>query len=150
MPVVPVDESDDSEVVDDKSIQDDTLLYRRVLNQPDPPVKQIIWDGNLNCWRPSSAAFDNHKDGSGMSVALGDALAKNGLSPESVLDGHEGFSLVCFEASVPRAKQQKIIRKPLVNDPAHGEVVGKKTTSVKRAMVKSSRWVVQPNLPAES
>ena len=97
------------------------------MNQAEPPVKQIIWDGNKNCWRPSSIAFSNHRDGSAMSVALGDTLEKEGLSPDTVLEGHKGFSLVSFPAKIARNKKQGIMRKPLDGDPAHGEVFGEKT-----------------------
>ncbi|MDH5571977.1 MAG: hypothetical protein OEY89_09440 [Gammaproteobacteria bacterium] len=57
-----------------------------------------------------------------MSVAPGDTLEEKGLEPDSVLEGHEGFSLVSFPAKVPHNKGQGIMRKPLENDPAHGEV----------------------------
>lgn len=135
------------EMEDDKTIDDDTLLYRRVMNQPCPPVKQIIWDDNTNCWRPSSAVFTNHPDGSPMSIALGDTLEQEGLSPDSVLIGHENFSLVSFPAYIPRSKNQGIMRKPLENDPAHGEVFGKKTGGVKKTLQKNSTWYKEPDLP---
>jgi len=140
-------EQEDTEHQDDKTIANDTLLYRRVINQPNPPAKQIVWDDNKNCWRPSSAAFTDHPNGSPMSVALGDTLQEEGLEPNSVLDGHENFCLVSFPASIPRSKAQGIMRKPLEGDPAHGEVFGKKTKSVKRALANNSEWHVPPNQP---
>ncbi len=139
---------------DDKTIDDDTLLFRRVMNQPDPPVSQIVWDDNKNCWRLSSIAFTDNR-GSPMSIALGDTLKEKGLEPESVLVGHENFSLVSFPAKVPRDKELGVIRKPIeedhehgvVADPAHGEVVGKKTTGVKRYLKDNAEWYIEPSLP---
>lgn len=141
------DQQENTEYIDDNTIDDNTLLYRRIMNQAEPPVKQIIWDDNKNCWRPSSVSFSDHSNGSPMSVALGDTLKKEGLEPESVLDGHDSFSLASFPASVARAKEQGIMRKPLEDDPAHGEVFGKKTRGVKRFLADNSEWCVEPNIP---
>lgn len=138
----------ESEYVDDPSISDETLLYRRVLKKSDPPVRQIIWDGINKCWRPSSAAFSDHKNGSPMSVGLGDALEQHGLTPDSLLAGHEDFALVCFEAKVVRSKGLGIIRRPIPpKELAHGEVFGKKTKGVKNALVNNSAWHGDPELP---
>jgi hypothetical protein len=82
-----------------------------------------------------------------MSIAIDDTLRELQMSPESVLIGHEGFSLAAFPAKVPREHKQGVMRKPLENDPAHGEVFGKKTKSVQRALAKNSHWCVDPNLP---
>lgn len=141
------EESQNTIYVDDETISNDTLLYRRVLNQPDPPVSQIVWDSNQACWRPSSIAFCDHKDGSAMSIAIDDTLKKEGLEPDSLLIGHENFSLATFPAIVARNKAQGIIRNPLKNDPAHGEVFGNKTSSVRRALAKGSKWYKAPNIP---
>ena len=125
------------------------------MNQFNPPVKQIVWDDNKNCWRPSSVAFTDHRDGSPMSVALGDTLEEEGLEPDSVLVGHENFSLVSFPAKIPRSKGLGIIRKPIVGDPehgivadpAHGEVFGKKTKGVRNALKNNAEWYIEPDLP---
>lgn len=141
------EESENTKYVDDKTISDDTLLYRRVLNQPDPPASQIIWDENKNNWRPSSVAFCDHRDGSAMSIAIDDTLKKESLSPDSLLIGHDNFSLAAFPARIARENAQGIIRNPLENDPAHGEVFGKKTKGVKRALANNSHWYIEPNIP---
>ncbi len=141
------DQQENTEYIDDNTIDNNTLLYRRIMNQAEPPVMQIIWDDNKNCWRPSSVSFSDHPNGSPMSIALGDTLEHKGLEPESILDGHDGFSLASFPASVARAKGQGIMRKPLEGDPAHGEVFGKKTKGVKRFLADNSEWCIEPNLP---
>jgi len=140
------DESETDVYKDDKSIDDNTLLYRRILNQPDPPAKQIVWDANKGCWRPSSIAFTDHKNGSPMSIAIGDTLKQNNLEPESILEGHENFSLVSFPAKAARGEARGVMRKPLENDPAHGEVFGKKTRGFKKVLVNASKWCVEPDL----
>ena len=66
-----------------------------------------------------------------MSIAIDDTLTEINLSPESLLIGHEGFSLAAFPALIARENNQGIMRNPLENDPAHGEVFGKKTKGVK-------------------
>ena len=147
-------EQEENTYPDDKTIDNDTLLYRRVMNQPNPPVRQIVWDGNKSCWRPSSVAFTDNR-GSPMSIAIGDTLEKEGLEPDSVLIGHENFSLVSFPAKIPRDKKLGVIRKPIeedleqgvVADPAHGEVVGKKTNGVKRYLKDNAEWYIEPDLP---
>jgi hypothetical protein len=140
--------SEYTDYLDDETISDDTLLYRRVLNQADPPVRQIIWDDNNKRWRPSSVAFDDHRDGSPMSIAIDDTLRELKMCPESVLKGHEGFSLAAFPAKVARQNGQGVMRKPLENDPAHGEVFGKKTKSVKKALAINSHWYIEPDIPS--
>lgn len=80
-----------------------------------------------------------------MSVGLGDALEASGLPPASVLEGHPlDFSLVALPARVVRAVEQAVCRDPLEDDPAHGLVVGEKTTARMRAMAKGSAWIVAP------
>ena len=138
-----------SELEDDESISGDTLLYRRVLNQQNPPVRQIVWDENRNCWRPSSAAFTNHPDGSGMSVGIDDTYKELDIEPTTILNGHPNFSLTAFPTKAVREKNQKTIRKPLDGDPAHGEVIGKKTKSVKNAIIANCFWVVEPDIKPE-
>lgn len=130
---------------DDKSVADETLLLRRV---PSKPNLNVVWDGNLGCWRPSSASFENDADGSPMSVQLSDTLKKLGLPLEQALAGHEeGFSLAAFRAVVARENGQAIVRDPKDDEPAHGLVVGKKTKSVSRRIAKQFVWIVPPKLP---
>lgn len=135
-----------SEYTDDISIKDAILLLRRV---PSKPKLTVIWDSNLNCWRPSSAAFDDHKNGSPMSITLSDTLGEIGRSYESVLSGYEdGFSLAAITAGIVREHDQGAAREPTDDEPAHGVVFGKKTRGVKRKLAKASVWIVEPDLPA--
>ena len=132
---------------DDASIPDDSLLLRRILSNPNI---HIVWDDNLRCWRPSSAAFDNDRNGNTMSVVLSVELVRLNRPLESSLKGHEdGFSLAAVTAGFSRNlnQVQKIVRDPTPDEPAHGLLVGKKTQSVRRKLAKNSQWIVEPDLP---
>lgn len=130
---------------DDETIAGDTLLLRRV---PTNPAINVVWDDNLRCWRPSSASFEDHENGSPMSVVLSDTLEQLGRPMESALSGYEtGFSLAAFPASLARANGQGVARDPIPEEPAHGVVFGKKTKAISRRLAKGSRWIVPPDLP---
>ena len=129
---------------DDETIEDSTLLLRRI---PINPRLHIIWDNNTKSWLPSSAAFENHPNGTPMSVVLEDVLKELGRPLDSALDGHgDGFSLVGFEAGIARSCDQGVAREPVEGEPAHGVVFGNKTRSVRRALARSSVWIVPPDL----
>lgn len=129
---------------DDPTIAGDTLLLRRVLTRPDVTV---VWDENLNRWRPSSAAFDDHPNGTPMSIVLSDALEALGRPHESALAGHEDtHSLAAVKASVARQCAQGISREPTVDEPAHGIVFGRKSKKVRSTLAKQAVWVVPPRI----
>jgi hypothetical protein len=123
---------------DDLTIPDEAELWRRI------PPTHLILDHNLGRIRPTSAAFENHPDGSPMSVFLADIVLESGRKPEAVLVGHEGFTLASITAGLARECNQKIVRKPLDMEPAHAEVVGKKTDGVKKRFYRGCRWVIPP------
>lgn len=74
----------DPRQVDDETILDSDVLWRRV---PDWP-HFIAFDKLRGHYRVTSSAFDDDRDGDPMSVFL----AKD-TSAESVLSGHEGFGI---------------------------------------------------------
>jgi len=128
----------------DDSVSDDTLLLRRI---PSRPKLTIIWDSNLGCWRPSSAAFEDHKNGSPMSIVLEDTLIELGRALDSALTGHEtGFSLAAITAGTARENNQGVARDPVDDEPAHGVVFGRKTKKTSRNLARSSTWIVEPDL----
>ncbi len=116
--------------VDDGSIADGADLLRRI--RPD----QIVDDKNLGAQRPSSAAF---KDPT-MSVDTEPILHQHGLDWTFTLRNHSGYSLVRFKAGVARAKTLAIVHKPEPGNPAHTEVIGKKTQGVANRLVAASTW----------
>lgn len=129
---------DGSSYVDDPTIGHEAPLWRRV------PPRHFVFDENRGAWRPSSAAFDDHPNGTPMSVVLGQEVLDAGRSPESVLIGHEDFGVVSFTAGFARANKQGIMRKPLPAEPAHAEVFGQKTRGVRRAFAKNCEWILSP------
>ena len=131
---------------DDVSIRDECELFRRVMINPGV---HIIWDNNLGRWRPTSAAFRDHKNGSPMSVVLGDILVELGRTPDDVLDGHVGLALAVITAGLARQNNQGVVKDPLPEEPAHAHVVGEKKKA-SRAMAKAAGWVVDPGLPPQT
>jgi hypothetical protein len=117
--------------VDDGSIADDANLLRRI--RPE----QIVDDNNTGTRRPSSAAF---KD-STMSVDAEPLLIANGLDWTFTLAGYQGFSLAQLLARETRLKGQAVVHKPLSDNPAHTEVVGKKTQGTANYFVSVATWV---------
>ncbi len=124
--------------VDDLTIKNEAPLWRRV------PPHHFVFDDNRGTWRPSSAAFDDHPNGTPMSVVLGEDVAAASRTADSVLAGHEGFGLVSLPAGLARENRQGIVRRPLPDEPAHAEVFGKKTRGVRKALAKGSKWIVPP------
>jgi hypothetical protein len=100
--------------VDDPTISDDDLLWRRV---PDWP-SFIAEDKTAGHFRVASSAFDDDADDDPMSVVLA-AEATVG----SVLEGHAAFGVVAFTAGFARRQGQIIVRAPEEHQPAHAKVV---------------------------
>jgi hypothetical protein len=123
--------------VDDGSIKDDACLLRPIR------ADQIVDDENAGTRRPSSAAFKDPE----MSVDAGPILATGGLDWHSCLRGYEGFLLVNIDAGHARAKGLAVIHKPIQGDPAipdnpaHTEVIGKKTQSIAKYLAANATWV---------
>jgi hypothetical protein len=124
--------------LDDPTITDDTDLWRRI------PPQWFVLDENRGGIRPASAAFDDDPDGGHMSVFLATVMLELGRGPQDALAGHPGFALAAITAAVARAAGQAIVRRPTPEEPAHAEVVGRKTGSVKKALYRAARWVVPP------
>ncbi len=120
--------------LDDSSVADESSLWRRI-----PPI-HFVDDENTGKKRPSSAAFDNDKDGDPMSVVI----AAESRGKESVLKGHEGFALAAITAGLARSCGQILVRKPLAEEPAHALVVGDKPKKVRKKLAGGFVWVVPP------
>lgn len=123
---------------DDPTIADDAQLWRRI------PPWHIVDDKNVGGKRISKAAFEDHPDGSPMSVVLGGLVLELGRTAESVVADHAGFCLASVTAGFARSLNQGVVRRPLVEEPAHAEVFGKKTESVRRRFAHEAVWVIAP------
>ena len=139
--VRPADQVVEIQYRDDSSIGDADGLLRRIPLQP----AQIIWDSNRDCWRPTSATFCDHPNGTPMSVSIQSILERLNLQVTTPLNGYEiSHALVVFPAGVARRNGQGVAPQPLGGDPAHGIVFGRKTKKIKRALSCSADWVVAP------
>ncbi|MBI3696222.1 MAG: hypothetical protein HY238_15470 [Acidobacteria bacterium] len=123
---------------DDPTIPDQAELWRRI------PPWHLVKDENLGRIRPSSAAFDNHPDGSAMSVLLGNEMTAAGCGPEAALAGHERFALAAITAHLARSCGQGIARDPLPDAPAHAVVFGEKTRLIRKKLAMAAYWVIPP------
>jgi hypothetical protein len=79
-----------------------------------------------------------------MSVVLAELVLQSARTPQHILVGYDGFSLVAISAGLVRSKQQGVMRDPLPEEPAHALVFGNKTDSVRRTLAKGSKWIIGP------
>ena len=108
------------------------------------PPDLVVRNHNSGIDEPSSAAFSDSSDGTGMSVTVESTSRAKGVSEQDLLRGYDGFGLVAIPAALVRQQGQRIVRKATPRDPAHAEVIGKKTRGVKRAFKRGAVWVVRP------
>jgi hypothetical protein len=132
------------DLTDDRPVEDDTLLYRRVhkVHYSRRP------DGSF---RLRETAFKNFPGGGlDMSVQLGDRLAELAKSPEDVLKGHDStFGLAALRTKVVRDEEQSVERTPKPDDLAHGDVIGEKPTGRRKRFAAAAWWAVEPQ-PSDS
>lgn len=126
------------EYTNDPTIPNDAELWRRI------PPHHIFYDENEGRWRPSTAAFENHPNGSPMSVLLGEMVLRSGRGPLDILTGYEGYALASIAAGLARQCNQGVAREPLPDEPAHAVVFGEKTYSVKKRFACGCGWAVGP------
>jgi hypothetical protein len=112
-------------------IPDEAHLLRRI------HPKQIVPDRLTGQPRVSTAAFTDPE----MSVDAEPLLVEDHLDWHFSLRNHPGHSLVRFTASIARQADQKVQHKPVPENRAHTEVIGKKTGSVKNRLQNASEWV---------
>ncbi len=123
---------------DDPTILDGDPLWRRIA------PRQFILDQNLDRWRPSSAAFSNSSDGSGMSVVLGRDAQEAGRSPTSILRSQLEFGVVSLQAGICRRLRQIVARDPQEYEPHHAVVEGHKPQSARTAFAESAMVLIPP------
>lgn len=124
---------------DDTAVADATALLRRI-----PPV-HFFFDKKLGHTRPSSAAFEDDRDGDPMSVYRRDVIEAEGADVERVMMGHNDFGLVSLIAGQVRSKNQTVFPDPLPDESSHAKVCGPKPESVRRWFAKQAMWVIPPH-----
>ena len=117
---------------DDETVSPETRVLRRI-----PPGRIVKNDPNQ---RPQSDNFSNHNSGTGTSVSI----LQEGRNPLDLLEGHEGYGLVCLTVRDNRAAGLGIVRKPLRDDPDHAHIQGEKTRKVKRRLAEAAVWIRRP------
>jgi hypothetical protein len=126
----------DNGVHDDETVSDGTNLYRRISPQ------FIKRDGDTI--RVSGGAFQNTTGTESMSVSLGDTLASERRTPDSLLDEFDGFGLVALAAGYVRGEEQIVQRSRTDADSAHGDVIGRKPSGRRKRFAANCCWVVTP------
>ena len=127
------------EFPDDAGIRDDGQMLRRI-----PPF-HIVSDESLGRLRPSSAAFDDDRDGSPMSVYCRDTIELGGGNIERVMAGHDdGYALAGVTAGQFRSRDQTVHSDPLPDEIAHALVCGPKTDSNRKKFRQQAVWVIAP------
>lgn len=131
----------DDELVDDPTIPDKAVLWRRV------HYENYVVDENEGRLRrrPTSHAFRDSKDGSPMSVFLADEFDE----PDEVLEDHDGWGLVSITAGLARKCGQLVVRDRAPDAPrGHAYVVGdKRKKTVRQCLATQAEEVVSPSPP---
>jgi hypothetical protein len=117
-------------VVDVELIKDDDSLCRRI------HPSQVIEDKNLGTRRPSSGAFTDPN----LSTHSELLLAKFGLDINFCLQNFSGYSLARFPVKFARDNGMAVTHTPEPDNPAHAEVIGKKTKALQRQFAAISVW----------
>ena len=121
--------------VDDPSIGDEVLLWRRILRnwlhrEPDGTV------------RPASFAFIDRLSGE-LSVHIA-ALT----TPSQALAGRPEDSLVAIRAGLPRSFGLAIVRDPTPDDPSHALICPSPKRAQASKLSERAIWVVLRNAPS--
>jgi hypothetical protein len=117
----------------DAPVPEDMSLYRRV------HPSEIVWDDNDQCPRPNSSVFKDRE----MSIHLADVLEDEGREAVSVLEERPEHSLVTLTVGFVQSHEQEVRRSPLEEDPSHGDVVGSKPKTRRRAFAQEAAFVVR-------
>lgn len=136
-------------------MEGDVLVYRLI-----PTCNCQAIDGE---WEFQSGAFDNAspmnpgESSEDMSVALGDMLAVLSRFPESLpidapacaANPDDWGVAVLASRFLLHEESQELRRTPQDDEPAHGDVRGKKNLKRRRRLKKHANWVVQPARPPD-
>lgn len=117
---------------DDKSIPDETELWRRI-----PPWHWTPDDTIPGGYRPSSGTFDDPQ----LSVVI--ASECEGGVP-TLLRGHERFGVASFTVGEVRGYGWGVVRAPVEGLPGHAHVTGRKSQGKRAKLAKSCRMLRDP------
>ena len=97
----------------------------------------IIWDTNEHRYRPTTGLFRKRER---VSIYLADQLAEASREPVSVLAVYPGHSLAVSIARKMREECQEVVRSPTADEPAHGDIVGKKSSACADRISLATGW----------
>jgi len=80
-----------------------------------------------------------------MSVHLESVALAHSRTAETVLAGHDGYSLAGIAVGRIRELALGVVRIPLEAAPEHAEVLGPKPKSVRRTLATTCHWVLLRN-----
>jgi len=132
----------------DAPVPNPTPLYRLV-----PTDQCDVIEGE---WEFQSAAFDNN-DGDDMSIVLDDTLQALGRTPADLpertfpnQEGRWGIAVIHDAGYLRDDEEQEIRRTPRTEEPeepAHGDVRGKKGGKRRKRIKKRAEWVLRLSAP---
>lgn len=136
-------------------IVDEDILVFRMVKTSQCRRKGGEWEFQSNAFVANSPApEDPNGPKVDMSVVLGDTLEAEGRKPENLPNPDEGaralsgpeWGVAVIPANALREKvNQTILRTPdLPDEPAHGDVRGRKRRQERSAMKENAEWVVRP------
>jgi hypothetical protein len=128
---------------DDLTVGGDVDLFRLV-----NPDLDIDWDHDNQRWLVKSRAFQNTTGTDRMSVVLGDVLEAEGRPPPDARRSKPEWYVVALTGRQVRTEDQGIVRNPIEEESAHGDVIGDKGRGRRRRFVRLARWIVEPPPPA--
>ncbi len=131
---------DGSEVPDDPTIPDDSLVYRRITAEwykVDPATGQH---------RLTSAAFSD-LDGA-MSITVGIDVEAGEHEPLDVVANHPGYGLVAISVGDLRRLGLGVVRSATDGELCHGDVHGNKTKGTKNKLraLAEQNWIRKPTV----
>jgi hypothetical protein len=116
--------------IDDPSIPGEAIVWRRINR-----VHLVTVERRL-----SSAAFSDSSDGTPMSATLATATS----DPAAYAARWNAFGVVGISVQRLRELGLGVTRAPTDEDPDHVSIHGEKKKSVKTALARDARWVVEP------
>jgi hypothetical protein len=119
-----------AERVDDLTIADDEILWRRIL----PEWLHSEPNGQI---RPGSVSFIDRLSGE-VSVHIASIMG----DPTRALEGRPEDSLAAIRAGHPRSLGYAIIRKPTDDDPSHGLICPSPNQGNARKIAKKATWAI--------
>ena len=129
------------DAADDESVASAGRLFRRITEHHFAPAPEQ--PGGL---RISSAAFQPASDGSGISISISieDRMIELGIQPSDLVADYEDVLLAFITAGVAREHGKRVVRDPVDEDLAHGNLIGRDTGGVRKRLARAAQWEIGP------